>query len=224
MTRFAFNILMERLTDAVEKQGLRPLAAAKNIPVGVLRSVLASRDPALSNAELVARALGLEFYCGPPRFNGPETSAHPDDYLQIPVFNVTLAAGAGSHNQAEEVVDHLAFRKDWLRRIGVIPASAVIARARGDSMAPTIQDGDLILIDRARADPPASLRDPKDTRLAPIYAVVDDGSARVKRIELAGAGILALLSDSPTTPAEFRPTSAVAIIGRVMWWGHTNME
>lgn len=40
----------------------------------------------------------------------------------------------------------------------------------------------------------------------------------------ATAEILALLSDNPLHPPEIRPTSSLRIIGRVMWWGHTNRD
>lgn len=150
--------------------------------------------------------------------------AEPSEFLQVPVYEVALAAGAGAQNYGEEIIAHLAFRKDWLRGIGVSPASAVVARAWGDSMSPTLRDGDMVLIDRSQADPPSRMRDPKDTRPPAIYALVDDGHARIKRVELAAPGTLAIFSDNPDFPPEFRSVPAVAIIGRVMWWGHTNRE
>lgn len=153
-----------------------------------------------------------------------QTLAEPTDFLQVPVLDVALAAGDGRHNYGEEVISHLAFRKDWLRGIGVSPSAAVIARAEGESMYPTIRDGDLVLIDRGRAEPPAKVREPNDQRPAPIYAVLDGDGSRVKRLELAAPGVLALASDNPTHQTEYRPLSAVSIIGRVMWWGHTNKE
>lgn len=153
-----------------------------------------------------------------------QTLADPDEFLQVPVLDVALAAGDGRHNYGEEVIAHLAFRKDWLRGIGVSPSAAVIARAEGESMYPTIRDGDLVLIDRGRAEPPAKVREPNDHRPAPIYALLDGDGSRVKRLELAAPGVLALASDNPSHQTEYRPVPAVSIIGRVMWWGHTNRE
>lgn len=150
--------------------------------------------------------------------------ADPDDFLQVPVFDVALAAGAGAHNYGEDVIAHVAFRKGWLREIGASPEGAVIARAWGESMSPTIHDGDMVLIDRTQATAPSRPRDPRDTRPAAIYALIDTDHARIKRVDLAAPGTLALFSDNPATPPEFRPVSAVSIIGRVLWWGHTNKE
>lgn len=153
-----------------------------------------------------------------------EQLSDPAEFAPIPVYSAKLAAGDGATNDGAQIIDHLAFRRDWLKDIGVSPQSAVIARATGDSMMPTLQHGDALLIDRARADPPAKVRADGDTRPAQIYALVDDGHARVKRLELASPGTLILLSDNPAHAPEFRPVAAVSIIGRVMWWGHTNRE
>lgn len=150
--------------------------------------------------------------------------AEPSDYAPIPVYSAELAAGDGAHNTAESVIDHLAFRRAWLRSLGISPSSAVIARAWGDSMAPTLQHGDVVLIDSARADPPSKIRGAEDKRPAPIFALLDDSRARIKRIELASPGVLMLLSDNPAAPPEVRPASAVKILGKVMWWGHTNWD
>lgn len=174
----------------------------------------------------LAEVLDLEFYFGPPRDTGPFEQILLDgaEFAHIPVHEAALAAGGGANNASEDLVGTLAFRRSWLKRIGVSASSAVLARAAGDSMSATIQDGDMLLIDRAKSDPPQVPRAPKDTRPAPIYAVLDDGAARVKRIELVPGGMLALLSDNTAFAAELRPIASVSIIGKVMWWGHTNRE
>jgi phage repressor protein C with HTH and peptisase S24 domain len=142
-------------------------------------------------------------------------------YIPIPVYDAFLAAGDGHLNDTDAVTGSLAFRKDWLNDMGLSRDSAVIATASGDSMEPTIHNGDMLLIDLDRTSVPAHAREAGDTRPSGIYAILDDGAARVKRVELAAPGTLALLSDNPTFPAEFRPSSSVSIIGRVVWWGHT---
>lgn len=183
----------------------------------------APRVPSIDIAKEVADALGLDFYIGPRRvFDGPP--ADPDEFTPIPVLAAELAAGAGAENGDETIIDHLAFRRAWLKRLGITPSGAVIARARGDSMWPTISHGDVVLIDRLASEPPRKPRDPSDARPAQIYALLDDGAARIKRVELAAEGTLAILSDNPSSPPEFRSIEAVSIIGTVRWWGHTNRE
>ena len=145
-------------------------------------------------------------------------------YIPIPVYDAFLAAGNGHLNDTAAVTGSLAFRKDWLNDMGLSRDSAVIATASGDSMEPTIHNGDMLLIDLDRTSVPARAREAGDTRPSGIYAVLDDGAARVKRVELAAPGTFALLSDNPAFPVEFRPSESMSIIGRVVWWGHTNRE
>lgn len=153
-----------------------------------------------------------------------QTLAQPQEFAPVPVYSAELAAGDGAENAAEEVIDHMAFRRDWLRKMDVSPSAAVIARARGESMVPTLHDGDVVLIDRSKAEPPSKPRAATDMRPPRIYALMDDDGARIKRIDFAAPGMLAILSDNPASPPEFRPASAVTIIGRVVWWGHTNRD
>lgn len=148
----------------------------------------------------------------------------PADFAAVPVLEASLAAGGGSLNDAEAVIGHLAFRREWLKSLGISLPRAIIARARGDSMAPIIHDGDMVLIDRGRAALPAAMRAAADRRPAGIYAILDDGHARIKRLELAAPGTLAILSDNPEFPPEFKATEAVTIVGKVVWWAHTNRE
>ncbi|GHH20142.1 MULTISPECIES: S24 family peptidase [Sphingomonas] len=82
---------------------------------------------------------------------------------------------------------------------------AAMLRARGDSMLPTIADGDQIVIDE------------RDTRLGTVPAIFVlrlDGVVLVKRVSKARDGML-IESDNPAYPPI--TTTAAAIIGRVVW-------
>lgn len=146
------------------------------------------------------------------------------DYVPVPVHAAALAAGDGCENACDDVVGHLAFRRDWLRRIGVSLTAVALARARGDSMLPSIHDGDMLLIDTAQDDAPFRVREPGDARPATIYALRDELGDRVKRIERIAPGQLMLLSDNPAFAPEVKSDTDVTILGKVVWWGHTNRE
>lgn len=200
-----------------------------DLPPDAVRSVLRGEKKSgtgLNRAKQLCDALGLEFYIGPPRdsVGAERTTIDDTDFAQVPVYEAALAAGCGVFNQSEEMVGHLAFRRAWLHKIGVSVANAVLARAEGESMSPTIHDGDMMLIDRSRAELPKVPRGQKDKRPAPVYAILDEGVARVKRIEIVPGGTIALLSDNPSFVPEFRPAGSVSVIGRVVWWAHANME
>jgi SOS-response transcriptional repressor LexA len=192
---------------------------------GLIRDIRAGRLPSIDKLEALFDLLGLEFYFGTVRDIG-EGPPPPDpaDFAQVPLHEAALAAGSGAENGTERVVDYLAFRRDWLRKIGVAPSNAVLARAWGDSMQPCIWDGDMVLIDRARADVPVRVPGSVARSRSPIYAVLDEGRARLKRIERPEDGQVILLSDNPDYPPEFARIESLSIIGKVLWWGHTNRD
>lgn len=194
-----------------------------------IQSLKKGSSPAIDRLEAIAQALGWEVYFGPPRETVPaeQLSLADDNFARVPVHQARLAAGDGASNPDEQVIEYLAFRRAWLTKIGVSASNAVIARTKGDSMLPLIHSGDLILIDRARCEVPITRRSKTDRRPSPIYAFVDEGDARVKRIERPEKDVVMLLSDNPAFGPEILSAArfeALEIIGRVVWWGHTYDE
>ena len=150
-----------------------------------------------------------------------------DDFASIPVHDAFLAAGYAAQNDTEAVIGHLAFRRDWLDRMGIAADKARIARVRGESMAPTLHDDDMVLIDTGARDVQVRRRGPEDRRLPPIYAVNTADGPRIKRVERPEPGQMQLLSDNNEYPVEVLTGDRLKraeIIGKVVWWGHTVRE
>ena len=106
----------------------------------------------------------------------------------------------------------IAFQSAWLRSIGVSPDFARIITARGDSMEPTIRDGDQILID-------TSVSEVRDNG---IYCVVYGNMLLVKRVHPRMNGSLQLISDNDVYPPEevsAGDVPSLSIAGRVRWFG-----
>ena len=59
--------LREVLRVEVEKEGLRPFAAKRELPLGQVRGLLYGQSVLSTTIEAACDALGLEFYVGPPR-------------------------------------------------------------------------------------------------------------------------------------------------------------
>lgn len=183
--------------------------------------------PSTENLQALCDVLGWEFYVGPPRETGPIEQVMIDgaSYAHIPLHDALLAAGDGRENGSEQVVDHLAFRRDWLKKEGINASTARLARVQGDSMMPTIEPGDLVLIDTSKREPP--LRTPhlhEVRQRAPIFALRGNDGAQVKRLLRPSADQLMLISDNPDYMPTIMKLVAGAesdIIGRVVWWGHT---
>ena len=211
-------------------------AAASKLAVGnysLIKNMRTSRgDDKRYNFQALKRlaeVLDLELYFGPPRDTGPIETVilDGDDYAHIPLHDALLAAGAGAENPDESIIDHLAIRKDWLAKVCVPPSAARLARVHGDSMEPTMWDGDMVMINTASPAPQPRARAAQDRRRAPVYALIDNGEARIKRIERPSDDSMLLISDNPDYLPELRQgkdIQAIQIIGKVVWWGHTAKE
>lgn len=144
------------------------------------------------------------------------------DYTHIPLHEAFLSAGPGAVNGDVAIIDHLVFRHEWLRKIGLKPEHAAMARISGDSMAPGIHDGDLVLIDTSKREVPTA-RMSKNPSDLPIFAFMQNDEARVKRLERQEPSALVLYSDNHA----FRPevllnpaVHSINILGQVVWSGH----
>lgn len=141
-----------------------------------------------------------------------------DGYIALPRYDVQASAGVGTPVLSEEVVDWVYFKADWLRRtLGLNPAQLTLIEAVGDSMAPGIEDGDLLLVD---VNQPALKGDG-------VYVLAMDDTLAglmVKRVELTPHGGLVISSDNTRAGYgryEIRPgdLEAIRLVGRVVWVG-----
>jgi hypothetical protein len=157
---------------------------------------------------LLARYFGVD----EARLGGPAGSRGPG--LQpVPRLDIGAAAGAGALDGDERVEAHIGFDPAWLRQIARgAPDQLSIIRVRGDSMAPTLGDGDDILVDRG--DGPERVRDG-------VYVLRMDDALAVKRLTVdPAARTLTIRGDNPADPAwPDCDVAAVEIVGRVVWAG-----
>ncbi len=81
-------------------------------------------------------------------------SSHADEkYAFIPQLSAKAAAGLGHENPHVESMATLAFKREWLRMKGVNPKHLIVIYADGDSMYPTINDHDVLLLDTSKTEP-----------------------------------------------------------------------
>ena len=132
--------------------------------------------------------------------------------ILVPKLAVGASAGAGASIDGEPIEGELAFDPRWLRDLGADPRALSIIRVEGDSMAPTLSDGDDILVDGS--DAAGRLRDG-------IYVLRMDDGLMVKRVARApGQGRLSVISDNPQYPSWIDlPMSDVRRVGRGVWTG-----
>jgi hypothetical protein len=141
----------------------------------------------------------------PARTRGP-------GMILVPKLAIGASAGAGASVDGEAVEGEVAFDPKWLRDLGADPRALSIIRVEGDSMAPTLDDGDDILVDGG--DAAARLRDG-------IYVLRMDDVLMVKRVARApGQGRISVISDNPHYRSwDDLPMASVQLVGRVVWTG-----
>lgn len=201
--------------------GMRAFGRADS---SIVQNMRRGSEPTYSKLAAIADALGLELYFGPRRETGPvhtmdvPLSAHETlQFATVPRYDTAFSAGPGIENIGELPTGAIAFRRDWMEREDISAGSSVVVSVRGDSMLPTLHDGDLVLIDRRKTTPHGRR----------IFALIGpDGEARIKRVEKL-PNMLLLHSENDTYPTEvIQATDAerVQILGEVVWWGHAVRE
>lgn len=133
----------------------------------------------------------------------------------VPLYDVRASAGHGAILNQENILDYLAFKRDWLHReLGAIPSDLYLINVDGESMEPTLRSGDLILV-----DPRGAGEIPRDG----VYVLRMDGTLLVKRLQRLPGRRVKVSSDN-TAYESFELdldhwVDDLAIIGRVVWTG-----
>ena len=124
-------------------------------------------------------------------------------------LEVEASAGPGALVGDEAASGAMQLDPRLLEALRLDPAQAAMLRARGDSMEPTIHDGDQMIVDE---------RDRTVDRSPAIFVLRLDGELLVKRVARTGTGFR-VLSDNPAYPP--RAADTLEIVGRVVWLART---
>lgn len=155
----------------------------------------------------------LARYFGVPEsvLGGPEVDPAFAGMVPVPRLSVRASAGPGAFAEEERARAYFAFDERWLRTLTAAPRDELsLIRVEGDSMAPTLADGDDVLVDGRAAE--QRLRDG-------IYVLRVDGALMVKR--LAPHPITRRVTVQSDNPAyadwpDCDPRE-IHVIGRVIW-------
>jgi phage repressor protein C with HTH and peptisase S24 domain len=132
------------------------------------------------------------------------------EFALIP--KVALEGGMGTEGRGieEGAKEKYAFRRTWLQSKGIFKDFVLFA-VRGDSMDPTITDGDVVLIDRSR----------KQVLVGNIYALRTENAVMVKRLQPMEANRIKVMSDNKLyeSYAIDLDKGDIEIIGQVIWIG-----
>jgi phage repressor protein C with HTH and peptisase S24 domain len=170
--------------------------------------------------------MGRAFKCEPYQIIAAAPGEHPasgngatlDDLAAehglVFVDEIDLAFGMGAtflDDGEPEVMGVVPFRENWIHGLysGDVKHLKVV-RGRGDSMEPTIRDGDTVLVD-------TSLRriDDQDR----IWAISYGDLGMIRRIRVTPRGSWMLMPDNSVVRPDEVGDGETFIIGRVIWIG-----
>lgn len=179
------------------------------------------QKPSVELLEKIAKALETsvaEIYRRVEHLGEPAAIGVNDEkYVMVPRLDLPVAAGNGFEPANVEVQGTLAFQREWLRKKGLDPTKLEIYDANGDSMAPYIRDGDILLVDLAKRTPQAN----------EVWVLWQEPplGVRVKRILYRENGDVIIRSDSADKslyPDEIIPghmADTLKTVGKVVWRG-----
>ncbi|GAA3927924.1 helix-turn-helix transcriptional regulator [Litoribacillus peritrichatus] len=134
------------------------------------------------------------------------------DLVFAPMFDVEASAGSGTLVQSEEAVENFGFNKSWLSsHLRVSSDDLAFVTVNGDSMLPTLEDGDMILVDMSQ----------QQVNREGIYLIHTEDGLMTKRLK-ADKNALNVISDNPEYPSwTIDPQNAEQhrIAGKVVWNG-----
>lgn len=171
------------------------------------RWILTGTGPMKAEQSLsdMGMVLDARYAPGDPRAKGAaQLRTH---FTPIPKVTGFLSGGPGSWELSPEVEQYYAFRTDWLKSKGQ-PAHMRLMQVKGDSMYPTLHNGDYVLVDESQTTP-------LDGR---IMALNLSGEAVVKRIRIELDGRISVLSDNGEVRGPCKPDE-ITILGKVVWLG-----
>lgn len=139
------------------------------------------------------------------------------DYQVIPKICGGASAGTFPTRRVESerlVMDQageVAFSYEWMRHnLSHTTGDISSVKVLGDSMSPTLLDGDTVLIDRGFSE----------IKVDAVYVIDMLGQRLVKRVQRKSDGSLVIISDNKAYSREAIPRSRVHeinVIGRVVW-------
>jgi phage repressor protein C with HTH and peptisase S24 domain len=135
----------------------------------------------------------------------------PDDIEMIPEVDIRYGMGPGQVVSDFPEVGHVPFNRQFRRTLTDAPVDRLfIARGDGDSMMPTLINGDMVLIDTTQN------RIVQGDR---IFAVSVGDAGMIKRVRVLSRDQYELHSDNQLIRPQVVDKEELAVVGRVVWIG-----
>jgi len=172
--------------------------------------------PRIDAAAAIAEACGVSL----DWLVGEDTARHVaeaagEDVVSLPRYDIQASAGHGALAGNREIADFMTVSRDWLARYVPNGARVVVIEARGDSMEPTVDDGDLLFVEMGI--------DTDSIAAGGVFVINVGDLVMIKRLQILLNGDLRVSSDNQAYAPETIPAAEleekVMIHGRVFWVG-----
>ncbi len=149
--------------------------------------------------------------------SGEKISASSKNYhesenetIYIPLVDAVLCAGHGSFETNDNIIDHHPFPLSFIQQKGN-PNTMILFRVSGDSMAPTINDKDMVLVDESK----------KSLETGKIYAVGFEDVIYLKQVDFLPGTIVLKSHNKEYNDIELDKNEynqdQFRVIGKVLW-------
>jgi phage repressor protein C with HTH and peptisase S24 domain len=217
------RVTPSRLKEAMRDAGYktqRSLAERLGISQGAVSEMLSGRTQNTRHLARLADLLGVSiaWLLGTSDSKTPEREegfyegvARDMDAVLIQETDIRYGMGGGGFGDAALQGTPVAFPREWLRPLIKKDFDQLfIAHATGDSMSPTLADGDVVIVDRAQN----RLRD-QDS----IWCIALGDLCMIKRVRMLPDGGYQINSDNPSVAPLTAYDGELHVIGRVIWSG-----
>lgn len=210
-----FETQKRRVRQRLDELGMNMKRASLEAGLGetFVRDMLErDREPSATKLYHLANALGttVSWFIGETDDRGITRTA--DDRVDIPELDVRLSAGPGSIIEQDNQIGSWQFSKAYLQNeLRVNVETLAVVEVKGDSMHPTLQSGDRVIIDHSDRNPSRP----------GIYAIWDGDATVVKRVEkipYSDPPQIVLISDNKSHNQYTVDADVVNVIGRVIWF------
>lgn len=217
------DIVGERLDKLIQNRRTSQSAVAKMLRVSqpTIGRLISGETRETGKIIELARALGTtpEYLIGETDDDSPSARVvvmapgqivhdEDDEVVEIKELDLTFGMGGGTYLDLPVRPKGRKFAREWLRLFTQSPPSKIfIARGIGDSMSPTIQNDDIVIIDTAQNH--VGMGDQ-------IWAVAYGNFGLIKRLRPLPSGGIKIMSDNQHVESEIAYDQELHVVGKVV--------
>lgn len=193
------NLPLERLREAVRRMGgVTAVATMADIPVSSMSGYIYGREMKLSAAMKIARvcSVSIEWLAGVtehPEFSASNQKSDGANEVicRLPFFDTSCFANQRNSKSDIPKVEIVSISRNLLDRFRVEADALSVVAMSGDSMEPTLRDGDLVLVETT-----------PNEAVSGLHVIMINGRITVRRVAYPIAGGATLIADNKLYPSQ----------------------